>query len=257
MGVVRDASYMRNGILLCVPGFGTLDTEFVNNLFCEQKPIHTSIFRFFPINMEVAKARNAAVKLAMSQDCEYIYFRDHDTIVPLDALTILIARQLDVVGGLYYSKSKPPWPLMFVDGRPYLHHEHGALVKVEALGMGCTLIRTDVFRKLDPPWFKTANEAARVDALSVTNSSHTEDTFFCKRVREELGIYPHVDTGVVCAHKDLTTGTKYFYDPELAAPAWREPGGQCQSVLSADHEKCQVTDLTKESEKECEDTSGP
>ena len=231
---------MENGIVECVPSFGMLDAEFVANLFGQQVPIHTSVYHFFPINMEIAAARNAAVKVAMEKDCEYLFFRDYDTMAPVNALSILIARQLDVVGGLYYSKTRPPYPLMFVDGRPQLHHTDGALVKVEALGMGCTLIKTDVLRKLGPPWFKTGNKSEQFSDMGVSNVAHTEDTYFCKRIREELGIFPYVDTGIRCTHKDIKTGVRYIYDPEIGGPAWIEPNGEKKAILPADHPKARI-----------------
>ena len=248
--VEDSALKMHNGIVESVPSFGQLDVEFVANLFGQQSPLHTSIYHYFPINLPVAEARNQSVEQALKLECEYVFFRDYDVIAPVNALSVLVTRQLPIVGGLYFSKTKPPFPLLFVDNRPRLDWEPGTLVKVDALGMGCTLIRTELFKKLDPPWFKTGDESVQHSASVVGNSKHTEDTFFCRRLREELGVFPHVDTAVLCDHKDLKTQERFYYDTTFGGPAWSDTDGKVHAIAAAGHPKTKVIDLTKESETE-------
>jgi hypothetical protein len=101
----------------------------------------------------------------------------------------------------------------------------------------------DVFRKMAPPWFQTGNSLVENDKMPTTEA-HTEDSFFCKRLREELGIYPHVDTGILCIHKDVVTKERYFLDPSTNLPSWIATDGSTQAVLPADHPLCTVKDLT-------------
>lgn len=91
--------------------------------------------------------RNELVKRFTS---EWILFIDHDTLPPADALPRLLALQKPIVGGVYYSRNSPHYPLLYRRQPNGLYKtitdfERGALVEVDATGMGCTLIHRDVF----------------------------------------------------------------------------------------------------------------
>lgn len=247
---------MKNGVTESIPNYGTLDTEFVANLLVQETPIHTSVFWFLPMNMTVDDARDATVRQAIERECEYIFFRDHDVICPPNALPILMSRNVDVVGGLYFSKTKPPWPLLFVDNRPSLRWSIGDIVKCDAIGMGCTLIRTEVFKRMDPPWFVTGGESKMEAEKALSSYVYTEDVHFCNRMVKELGIYPYIDTSLSCAHKDLKTGQKYFFNEKEGAPAWTETDGSVRCVLPVGHPKLVVVDLTKKERGTSEEDSG-
>jgi hypothetical protein len=236
---------MKNGIVESVPNYGKLDAEFVSNLLVQETPIHTSIFWFMPMNMTVDDARDATVRQAIERECEYVFFRDHDVICPPNALPILMSRNVDAIGGLYFSKTKPPWPLVFVDGRPTLQWKIGDIVKCDAIGMGCTLIKTDVFKRMEPPWFVTGGESRVETEKALSSYVYTEDVHFCNRMRAELGISPYIDTSLSCSHKDLETGQKYFFNEREGAPAWTEKDGSVRCVLPVGHPKLNVVDLTK------------
>ena len=193
------------GVMIAVPSFGTLDVEFVARLYGLGLPVNADVTRAYPCGMLVADARNRAVAGAIERECEYVFFLDYDVLPPADALTRLIARDTPMVGGLYFTKAKPPWPLVLTGGHSTMDWTPGDLVQVDATGMGCMLLRVDLLEKLEPPWFDTG--------ASLTDEGrewHTEDTYFFKRVREELGLSPYVDTGISCVHKDLLTGDRFF-----------------------------------------------
>jgi len=238
------------GILISVPTFGTLDVEFASRFYSIELPLNAAVARCWPVGMPVADARNMSVKAAIERGCEYVFFVDYDVLLPPDALTALVARNTEMIGGLYFSKSKPPWPLLLVNGHSSMDWTPGELVKVDALGMGCTLLRVDLLEQLEPPWFKTGDSTERVAENEVVRSYHTEDTYFFKRVREELGVRPYVDTAVRCVHKHLTTGDRFFYDDESGLPAWSDADGEKHIVEPVDHSDCPVRDLTEEDKHE-------
>ena len=247
---------MKNGVFESIPNFGTLDSEFVSNLLVQETPIHTSVFWCLPMNMTVDEARNSSVKMAIERECEYVFFRDYDVICPPNALPILMSRNVDIIGGLYFSKSKPPWPLLFVDNKPSLEWSIGDVVKCDAIGMGCTLIKTEVFKKMEPPWFVTGGESSVEDAHLLASYIFTEDVHFCNRMKKELGISPYIDTSLNCAHKDLKTGQKYFFHEKEGSPAWTEKDGSVRCVLPVGHPKLAFVDLTvKESGSSVEEDS--
>ena len=231
------------GVLMSVPSFGSLDVEFVARYYGMGLPVNAVAHRAYPCGLSVADARNMSVKGAIERECEYVFFLDYDVLPPRDALTRLIARRTPMVGGLYFTKAKPPWPLVLVGGHSTMDWTPGDLVKVDAMGMGCTLLRVDLFKKLDPPWFDTG--------ASLTEDGrewHTEDTYFFGRVKAELGLSPYVDTAVSCEHKDLLTNERFFLDDETGLPTWSGPDGTKHAIPPVGHPDCTVCDLTKKEE---------
>jgi hypothetical protein len=75
-------------------------------------------------------------------------------------------------GGIYYSKQDVPQPVVFEDNGSGAFHdwEPGSVFEVPGfIGTGCLLIKTEVFDKIEPPWFQTVNYPDKV----------TDDAFFC------------------------------------------------------------------------------
>ena len=241
-----------NAIVMATPTYGWLDVDFVMNLRTHAAPIHTSLIWYstkgdrFGEAVEVGEARDTIVRFALAENASHIFFRDHDVLAPPDSLPVLLARDTPVIGGLYYSKERPPWPLLIKDRRPSFDWQHGDVVKCDGIGMGCTLIDTEVFRQLEPPWFVTRSEGRTDDALSISMS---EDISFCNRLIDELGIYPYCDTSVACIHYDINDRTQFFYDHNVGTGVWQEAGQPTgKAILPIDHPDLSVTDLTKESE---------
>lgn len=231
------------GILISVPSFGSLDVEFVTRYYGMDLPVNQVVHRAYPCGLPVADARNMSVRGAIERDCEYVYFVDYDVLVPRDALTRLIARAAPMVGGLYFTKAEPPWPLVLVDGHSTMDWTPGDLVKADATGMGCMLLRVDLLKKLDPPWFDTG-----ASSTGDGREWHTEDTYFFGRVKEELGLSPYVDTAVSCIHKNLLTGKRFYLGPETGLPTWSDADGE-HAIAPVGHDLCDVIDLTKKEEK--------
>ena len=71
-------------------------------------------------------------------------------ILPSDTLEELLLCDKDIVGGVYKTKYE-----VQNDVVEYLNDERPTgLFEVKAIGTGCLLIKTDVFRALTQPWFK-------------------------------------------------------------------------------------------------------
>lgn len=91
--------------------------------------------------------------LIHAMKAEWIFFLDHDTLPPVDALPRLLAHQHPFVAGVYYHRGAPYAPLMYrrVENGLYkiiYDFERGALMPVDAVGMGCTLIHRSVFETI-------------------------------------------------------------------------------------------------------------
>ena len=69
------------------------------------------------------------------------------------------------------------------------------LRKVEVVGAGCLLIKSDVFKKIKPPYFKFLKD----DPATEDGGSISADNFFCRKLKD-AGIEVYVDTRICCGH---------------------------------------------------------
>jgi hypothetical protein len=145
-----------------------------------------------------ARGRNDIIKAAIAQEMTHILFIDDDTIPPPDVLQKLLPHDKDIVGGLYLMRSYPHYPLMFQrsysDGRclyKFLTPDTDGLVEVVNTGLGCCLIKTDVFKKMPHPWI----------TLGETEKDHWgDDISFFNRAVNKYDYKVFVDTTVRCGH---------------------------------------------------------
>lgn len=106
----------------------------------------------------ISKQRNDLVKMALSIGCDYILFMDSDLIFPPDTLLKLMAHNKDVVGATYCKKF-PPYEtlgrMMMRDNKAPTVEEFqaGGLWRAQNLPGGMMLIKAEVFRKLEFPYF--------------------------------------------------------------------------------------------------------
>ena len=107
----------------------------------------------------------------------------------------------DAVGGLYSVKSDPPVPMAFGnpknpdDFKPRSVQKavnEGRVIEVNGIAMGCTLFRKDLFSKLSKPWFDTGD-------------NYTQDIYFCKKAKKELGARFAVHCGCLVGHIDTNS----------------------------------------------------
>lgn len=147
-----------------------------------------------------ARNRNVLIEQALIHDCSHILFIDDDLTFAPDTLTRLLAHDKDIVAGYYLMRSYPHNPILFAealeDGRcrtmfPSDNVEPG-LVRMVATGLGCALIKTDIFRKMEKPWIR----------LGELEKDHwSDDIGFFRRVRLELpDIEMWCDLSITCGH---------------------------------------------------------
>jgi len=94
--------------------------------------------------------RNYIAAQALQKKCDYLFFVDDDMILPSNTLSDLLLCDKDIVGGIYNTKYEVQTPVV-----EFLNEKgNNGLFKVKAIGTGCLLIKTDVFKQLPQPWFK-------------------------------------------------------------------------------------------------------
>jgi hypothetical protein len=174
--------------------------------------------------------RNQAVERALSDHkADYIMFCDADMIFPentIPNLLKLISDEYPVVSGVYWLK-KPPHPLIagiylpwnadlelkrhsletqgFVTatGAQTLYHERltvcpESTYEVDVAGMGCVLVRADVFGSFQQPYFKYVNQFSTEGDYTFRRGVSEEMWFYS--LLKKAGIKTLLDPSVKCGH---------------------------------------------------------
>jgi len=134
--------------------------------------------------------------MALKLGDDYVLMLDDDHTFPYDMLYRMLAHGKDVVAALGFRRAEPFGPCVFswethkengnlmVMDRPDLIRK--GLQKVDAVGFGAVLIKTEVFKRLGPqPWFKFSEVG--------------EDLHFCDLCMQ-AGIDVWCDTDLVIPH---------------------------------------------------------
>jgi len=151
-----------------------------------------------------AQNRNVVIEKALELEVDRVFFLDDDTVFQPDLLDNLRKHNVDIVTGLMFQRNFPHTPLIFdrvreSDGATYPRlmksEEDKELIKVSAAGLGCCLIKTDVFRQLEPPWIRLGE---------LTLDGWCDDIGFFKRARA-ANIQSYCDLSQRVGHTSTVT----------------------------------------------------
>ena len=206
-------------IVVGVPTFGMVSIYWhlqMQTLFQLGKPMNRALMPRVVKGKRVDDARNEIVRYALGlEDAEgikatHVFFLDDDVLITPSGLIALLAHDRPIVSGLYFAKTPVMQPLLF-EG-PYKGAAHrwptNGIVECYAHGMGYTLIQTEVFRAIEPPWFQTTEGAWANDQEF---KSQTEDVYFCEKAAK-AGFQPCVDTALLGIHYDSKKDVGYPLD---------------------------------------------
>jgi len=203
-------------ILIAVPTFETIYPDTYKSIWEMDKCGHEVLFEFVR-GYDVATARNRIAQKAMDLNTDYVLMVDNDVVLPKDLLYIMLGEETDVVLGYYahrdndniYRGNTCVCKLYQDDGSYYynypLESEYTAeelqrlnesgewRVQIHGGGMGCAFIRTNVFRRIEYPWYDWVNYA------DDNRGMLSEDLFFCERCKA-AGIPIYTDARAACGH---------------------------------------------------------
>lgn len=200
-------------VMIAVPTFESITPDTFKAIWDLEKPCECS-FEFVR-GYDCATARNKIAQKTLDGGYDHVLMVDNDVTPPRDALVNLLSHGVDFVSGYYLHRDHSNRPtdrtcvckLADKGGVPYFNYpaeseytrdelramreggEH--LVEIHGGGMGCALVRADVFRRTKYPWFDWVNYENR--------GMLSEDLYFCEKMRKR-GIKRHVDTRVACGH---------------------------------------------------------
>lgn len=150
----------------------------------------------------VEKARNYLVRMALEQGATHLLFVDDDNPPPQDTLAKFLEADKDIICAPVLTRHEPFVPCVFkateIPDNPELKgYEHltkidttgGTLVKVDACGMACTLIKREVLEKLYPKYegtpFAFSREPMNPTPDGKSKREMSEDVTFCERATDE------------------------------------------------------------------------
>lgn len=134
-----------------------------------------------PHRASIDRMRNQTAKIALEHDFDYVLFIDDDVLLPTNGLDLLLKADKDIVAGWTIIRGHPFDNMFFrytgedkqglerwkdVD----LPVETGVL-DCDAVGFSFCLIKSELLKKVPPPWF-------------VTGTHNTEDVYFCVKSRK-------------------------------------------------------------------------
>lgn len=194
------------------PSTGLMDIVAVDNrkdLIMELARIEQhSCFKFITGTtgrLLVTYARETMAQEALKLNCEWMLFIDDDMIVPTGMFTELMkhADEADIIAPLCFQRVAPYKPVIYkailektVDGGIFIKEIDNVLDYpinskgyFDAVGFGVVLIKTEIFKKMQAPWF-------------FSNTMLGEDIYFCMRAKD-MGYKILVDTRIKVGHLAL------------------------------------------------------
>lgn len=176
-------------------------------------PMNQMVFKLPMVGMEVGDAYNKAVELIlehpMLSKARYMLTVEWDNLPPPDGLLKLYESmsKYDVVGGLYWTKGDCGQPMIYGDPKVMPRNFipqvpiPDAVQPCNGLGMGFTLFKLSMFRKIPKPWFKTLQEYDPAGGARCA----TQDLYFFQNAAKE-GFKFACDSRVKVGHLDVRSG---------------------------------------------------
>lgn len=185
-------------ILLAVPSARYVEVECFESIYNLKKPKGCKIDLFIPNNYSIDVSRNIIVRYAQENGYDYIFWVDDDIILPENALTRLLSHNKDIVAGVYLYKvigNKKAVAKRYIPNKDDTYEDieiseikaHKDLMKVDGFGFGCVLTKTEIFNKIQYPYFIYTLEMG-------------EDIYFCRKAINS-GYELYLDTEILCGHK--------------------------------------------------------
>jgi len=185
-------------LAICVPVRDTVHSAFA---FClaqlTANLTHNNIKYqlFFENGSLIADQRYRLVVTALERSAKEILWLDSDMIFPADVYRKLCKWDLDVVACMYSTRTLPYRNTAFLsDSMQDTLTETTGIHRVYAMGMGCMLTKTQIFKTVPQPWFNT-----RWDYQ--TNSFSGEDIYFCDQLSNyDYEVFVDCDLSKQCSH---------------------------------------------------------
>lgn len=193
-------------IFIAVPTYENITPDTYKSIYGLDRGGHWCVFDFVR-GYDCARARNNIAQQTLDEKADYVLMVDNDVVLPGDVLVNMLEDPVDVCLGYYVHRND----YNIYDGKTSICHlgefnytnqfradelnEMKARglrkVLIHGGGMGCALIRADVFRRLPYPWFSWVNYH--------DGNVLSEDLYFCEQCNQ-AGIQIYTDVRAGCGH---------------------------------------------------------
>ncbi|GIX07725.1 MAG: hypothetical protein KatS3mg115_2128 [Candidatus Poribacteria bacterium] len=142
-------------VLVGVPcSWEAVPVPFVQSLIGLRLPPRSEV-RFVRLHT-LDQMRNELARQAVEEGFSHLFMLDADMIYPSDSLIRLLRADVDVICGLACRRTPPHVPVCLQPTKePFVFQvevpKERGLIECGAVGGGGTLIRTEVFQKMEPP----------------------------------------------------------------------------------------------------------
>jgi hypothetical protein len=188
-------------IAICVPLSKTISSRFLVDFTRLVTDIRTKmecgLYLFFDNSSPIDVSRVILIQSALDAGVDYIFCLDADNAVTFDIFKSLLDADKDFISALYFHSDHPNTPVIRqkVNGYwwPMDIVEFGKIIEVAGVGLGCSMIKADVFRNIEKPWFS-------YEWLNLERPTKLgEDLYFCDKVTAK-GYKIYVHTGNISGH---------------------------------------------------------
>ena len=180
-------------LAILVPTRDTVHSQFA---YCLAQLIKTTseagidTYLFFDSSTILLNQREKLIENAKDIKCDYVLWLDSDMMFPSTTALRLLAHNKDIVACNYMKRSKPLKTVAYTDltnWDSWLPLEpKDDLIKVEGVGMGCMLMKTEIFNSLQKPYFEFTYKGD-------TQDWYGEDFMLLTKLRlNEINVY--IDT---------------------------------------------------------------
>jgi len=210
----EESDAYKYGFAIGIPTRGTIDIRFMIHMHNLSLVLPTGLTwkyvycRGYPVDV----ARESIVEACIEHKVKNLFFIDDDCFVPTHAVRTLledVERGCDIASGIVWTKREPTEPCIYrrQGEGAYYNFPKNTVFEIEAAGMSCCMIKVDIFKQIEKPWFKftwgqTNPKTGRYWARK------GEDLYFCHKARE-AGFKLHCDSRVLCDHLNVDTGKFY------------------------------------------------
>lgn len=149
---------MKSKVSLGIPFYGSFSGEWTTQMLQFVAMLaeeHELVDIITCGSMTADHNRNLIVDEFLKKDSEWLFWIDSDTMVPVGAVSRMVAHGRTLVSGLYYGKNPPHPPIAYmIHNGAYtpidkkIKWEKGEIVPIDAPGMGCMLTHRSVFEDI-------------------------------------------------------------------------------------------------------------
>ena len=182
---MRKALSRDRKVSICVPCRDVVHSAFAFDLAkliqrCDISGVE--VLPHFHIGTLIVNQREQLVHMALAAGSSHVLWLDSDMMVPPDTLQRLLSHDLPVVAGNYVTRQYPHKTVAYTqlhDWTSYVVNDgtEPELTAVQAVGMGCMLVTTELLSQMPEPRFQTL-------WVPESNDHMGEDFYFCAQARQ-------------------------------------------------------------------------